>query len=140
MTGTDPWHAQMAALGAYIRAQRDFARLSLRELAQLTGLSNAYLSQVERGLHAPSIRVLRAIALGLGLSPDELLKQAGLVPEAERGGAGGADEQDPAGSAPDTEATIMADPGLSEEAKRAVLAVYRSLRASQGREGDSGGA
>ena len=57
---TDAWHAQMKALGAFIRSQRKMANLSLRQLAELTSLSNPYLSQVERGLHQPSVRVLQA--------------------------------------------------------------------------------
>ena len=57
---TDPWEAQREALGAFIREQRKRANLSLRQLAELTSLSNPYLSQVERGLHQPSVRVLKA--------------------------------------------------------------------------------
>ena len=60
--GSDPWEAQREALGAFIRAQRKMANLSLRQLADLTSLSNPYLSQVERGLHEPSVRVLKATA------------------------------------------------------------------------------
>ena len=59
---SNPWHDQVEALGAFIRTQRKLANLSLRELASLTDLSNAYLSQIERGLHEPSVRVLRSIA------------------------------------------------------------------------------
>jgi len=59
---TDPWEAQREALGAFIREQRKRANLSLRQLAELTSLSNPYLSQVERGLHQPSVRVLKALS------------------------------------------------------------------------------
>src|SRR5437763_17023479 len=65
-------------LGDYIRLQRQMADLSLRGMAELTKVSNAYLSQVERGLHQPSLRVLRAIAEALNIPPDALLAQAGV--------------------------------------------------------------
>ena len=67
------------ALGGFIRQQRRIADLSLRELASLTSVSNAYLSQIERGLHQPSLRVLRAIADALDVTPTTLLTQAGLL-------------------------------------------------------------
>ena len=76
---TDPWEAQREALGAFIRAQRKLANLSLRQLADLTRLSNPYLSQVERGLHQPSVRVLKAISEALNVSAETLLTQAGLI-------------------------------------------------------------
>src|SRR5918996_595608 len=72
-----PWQVQLGALGAFIRAQRQLADLSLREMAALTRISNAYLSQVERGLHQPSLTVLRAIADALGLTTEQLLAKAG---------------------------------------------------------------
>src|SRR5215471_9506967 len=75
----DAWEAQMKTLGAFIRTQRKMANLSLRQLAELTSLSNPYLSQVERGLHQPSVRVLRAISDALNLSAETLLAQAGLI-------------------------------------------------------------
>src|ERR1700733_14782185 len=76
---TDSWQAQREALGAFIRTQRQTANLSLRQLAELTSLSNPYLSQVERGLHEPSVRVLKAISDALNVSAETLLAQAGLV-------------------------------------------------------------
>ena len=75
----DHWRTQAETLGAFIRAQRQLADLSLREMATMTDVSNAYLSQIERGLHQPSVRVLSAIALALRVSPDELLAEAGLL-------------------------------------------------------------
>jgi transcriptional regulator with XRE-family HTH domain len=69
----DPWQAQREALGAFIRTQRRMANLSLRQLAELTHLSNPYLSQVERGLHQPSVRVLKAISDALNLSAETLM-------------------------------------------------------------------
>ena len=114
----DAWKGQMEALGDFIRTQRSLARLSLRELAGMTDLSNAYLSQVERGLHEPSVRVLKAIAEALDLSSATLLAQAGLLRD---------DEAPPGASSVErTEATIRADPTLSEDQKEALLAVYRS--------------
>src|SRR5881296_626820 len=76
---TDPWEAQREALGAFIREQRKRANLSLRQLAELTSLSNPYLSQVERGLHQPSVRVLKAISGALNVSAETLMTQAGLI-------------------------------------------------------------
>ena len=64
----DPWQRQVEAFGEYVRAQRKLAKLSLRELAARAEISNAYLSQVERGLHAPSVRVLRSLADAFGVS------------------------------------------------------------------------
>jgi transcriptional regulator with XRE-family HTH domain len=109
---SNPWQDQVEALGAFIRTQRKLANLSLRELASLTDLSNAYLSQIERGLHQPSVRVLRSIAQALDLSASTVLAQAGLL-----------DDRD--GARP-TEEAIASDPVLSDAQKQALLAVYRS--------------
>jgi len=76
---SDAWQAQLGPLGAFIRAQRQLADLSLREMAALTQISNAYLSQVERGLHQPALTVLRAIANALGLTTEQLLAKAGWM-------------------------------------------------------------
>jgi transcriptional regulator with XRE-family HTH domain len=62
---TNPWHDQVQALGAFLHTQRKLANLTLRELASMTDISNAYLSQIERGMHEPSVRVLRSIAQAL---------------------------------------------------------------------------
>ncbi|MBV9794487.1 MAG: helix-turn-helix transcriptional regulator [Actinobacteria bacterium] len=115
---------QLGALGSYIRVQRQLADLSLRQLADLTKVSNAYLSQVERGLHQPSLRVLRSIADALNLSADSLLAQAGM--SASKGGDNGPG----AGSPPSTESAIRNDPELGPEEKETLLHVYRSLRKS----------
>jgi len=98
------------------------AHLSLRRLAELTNVSNAYLSQIERGLHQPSIRVLRAIAEALNLSADTLLAQAGL-------GSTAADvvARNAAGEAVSTEAAILSDPRLTDDQRDVLLRVYRSL-------------
>src|SRR5712672_3506782 len=112
---TDPWEAQREALGAFIRAQRKMANLSLRQLAELTSLSNPYLSQVERGLHQPSVRVLKAISDALNLSAETLLTQAGLIDAIASGrdagtSASGTEDQP---FVPDTEQAIRADKRLS---------------------------
>jgi transcriptional regulator with XRE-family HTH domain len=126
---TDPWEAQREVLGAFIREQRKRANLSLRQLAELTSLSNPYLSQVERGLHQPSVRVLRAISDALNLSAESLLAQAGLIDAI----AGPADARADAGAAadetavPDTEQAIRADKRLSDDQKSALIVVYRSM-------------
>ena len=76
---TEPWDSQMQALGAFIRSKRKLANLSLRQLAERTKLSNPYLSQIERGLHQPSVRVIRLISDALNVSAETLLAQAGLL-------------------------------------------------------------
>jgi transcriptional regulator with XRE-family HTH domain len=107
-------------LGAYIRAQRQMADLSLRQLSAQSKVSNAYLSQVERGLHQPSVSVLRAIAQALNLSAETLLAQAGLFDPTETTTA----------TRKDVEAAIDADPDLTQENKQVLLGVYRSLKQS----------
>ncbi len=125
---TDPWEAQREALGAFIREQRKRANLSLRQLAELTSLSNPYLSQVERGLHQPSVRVLKALSGALNVSAETLLAQAGLIDAMAAGANGATDTQEP--NAPGTEQVIAADPRLGDEQKAALIAVYRSMLAS----------
>jgi transcriptional regulator with XRE-family HTH domain len=125
----ESWKAQLRVLGEFIRTQRKLANLSLREMAALTDLSNAYLSQVERGLHEPSVRVLRAIAEALGLRADALLAEVGIV----------GDRAEPRGSET-TEAAIRSDPALSEEQKEALLSVYRSYRPKATRTSSADGA
>jgi transcriptional regulator with XRE-family HTH domain len=107
-------------LGAFIRAQRQMANLSLRELSAMTEVSNPYLSQVERGLSEPSARVLKSIAQALNLSAEALFAQAGFMP---------------ASIQPDDDATetaLRVDPRLTEPQKRALLAVYRSYIEANG--------
>src|ERR1700733_12494947 len=72
----DPWRAQREALGTFIRTQRELSNLSLRELSRLTRVSNAYLSQVERGLHDPTLRILSQIGEALQISMFEILNAA----------------------------------------------------------------
>ena len=115
----DSWNAQMKSLGAFIRNQRKHANLSLRQLAELTTLSNPYLSQIERGLHQPSVRVLKLLSGALNVSAETLLAQAGLIDQ------GRPDPPEPAVSS--VEAAIAADERLADEQKAALLAVYRSM-------------
>jgi transcriptional regulator with XRE-family HTH domain len=122
----DPWQAQREALGAFIRSQRRMANLSLRQLAELTHLSNPYLSQVERGLHQPSVRVLKAISDALNVSAETLLAQAGLI-DAVTADPASADASQADASAPLTEDAIRADGRLTQEQKAALIAVYRSM-------------
>ncbi|MGQ0576618.1 MAG: helix-turn-helix domain-containing protein [Pseudonocardia sp.] len=114
------WSSQINALGGFIRAQRQLAKLSLREMAAMTSVSNAYLSQVERGLHQPSLKVLRSIADALQLSTEQLLQQGGWGPAAS------ADVAEPA-EAGGTEEAIRRDPRLTPEQRAALLGVYRSF-------------
>src|ERR1700728_16748 len=102
------------AFGAYLRSQRKLAQLSLRQLEVLTSISNPYLSQIERGLHQPSIAVIKALAEALDLSVQEMLAHAAGIM---------ADEAPPT----TTEAAIRADPRLDDEQKAALLAVYASM-------------
>ncbi len=120
---TDLWQARREALGAFIRQQRKRAGLSLRQLAELTSLSNPYLSQVERGLHQPSVRVLKAISDALNLSAETLLAEAGLIDAI----AGSPDPRRPGPAPAATEDAIRADPRLSDDQKAALIAVYRSM-------------
>jgi transcriptional regulator with XRE-family HTH domain len=130
--------AQAGGLGGYIRLQRQLADLSLRQLSDLTKVSNAYLSQVERGLHQPSLRVLRSIADALNLSSDTLLSQAGMAggresPDGRGSGPGsGAGSGAASGAEAGTEAAILHDPELGPEERETLLRVYRSLRRSPG--------
>jgi transcriptional regulator with XRE-family HTH domain len=125
---TDPWEAQREALGAFIREQRKRANLSLRQLAELTSLSNPYLSQVERGLHQPSVRVLKALSGALNVSAETLMAQAGLIDAIARDATEAADTEEQ--QVPGTEDAIRADPRLGEEQKAALIAVYRSMLGS----------
>ena len=103
-------------LGEFIRDQRRNARLSLRKLSELAGISNPYLSQIERGLRRPSADILQGIARGLRISAESLYVRAGLLDESEPGPAA------------DLEAAIMAAPDLNERQKQALVEIYRSFR------------
>ena len=110
---TDPkdrWHE----LGSFIREQRGSARLSLRRLSELAGISNPYLSQIERGLRRPSAEILQQIAKALRISAETLYVQAGIL-------------EAPVGS-PDLTRAILADQTISEEQKQALVRIYLSFR------------
>jgi transcriptional regulator with XRE-family HTH domain len=117
--------AQFEVLGAAIRAERMTAGLSLRDLAERTQVSNAYLSQIERGLHEPSLSVLSAIARALDVSLEALLARAGLLGDGDAAGRA---------LVRDTEAAILGDPELSEAQRFALLSVYRSFVPATGRQ------
>lgn len=106
--------APRGMLGSFIRAQRQMANLSLRQLSALTEVSNPYLSQIERGLHEPSVRVLKSIADALNVSAETLFEQAGLVSDVDK-----SDDET-------TERAIRADRRLTGAQRRALLSVYRS--------------
>ncbi len=107
-------------IGGYIRSQREQAQVSLRQLARATGVSNPYLSQIERGLRKPSAEVLQQIARGLRISAEALYVQAGILDER------------PASVVTDA---VFADPTLTERQKQVLLDIYRSFR----RENDAAG-
>lgn len=102
-------------LGEFIRLQRGLAQLSLRQLSELSEVSNAYLSQVERGLYTPSAQVLKSVAKALDLSAETLYARAGLLDE---------DEAEPP---TDVEHAIRIDDRLTTEQKEALIGVYRGF-------------
>jgi transcriptional regulator with XRE-family HTH domain len=104
----------VSAIGAYIRDQREQAKISLRQLAQAAGVSNPYLSQIERGLRKPSADILQRIASGLRVSAEALYVQAGLL------------EDRPAASA--VRDAVMSDPELTERQKQMLMEIYESFR------------
>lgn len=121
----DVGKAHLERLGRVIREQRKLAELSLRDLAARTNVSNPYLSQIERGLHEPSVRVLKAIAMALNMSAEALMVQAGLLDTP------GDDE-----AVPSVVDAVRADPRLTDEQKAAMLTVYRSYVEATGQDGN----
>jgi transcriptional regulator with XRE-family HTH domain len=107
------------SLGDYLKAQRREARLSLRQLAEQAGVSNPYLSQIERGLRRPSAEVLAQIAKALRISAESLYVRAGIVSPDD--GVGGS-----------VELAILGDTGLTERQKQSLLDVYASFLALNG--------
>ena len=106
----------VGSLGAYLKEQRTQAQLSLRQLAEQTGVSNPYLSQIERGLRRPSAEVLQQIAKALRISAEQLYIRAGIVSPAD--GVGGS-----------VELAVLADTALTERQKQSLLDVYQSFLA-----------
>jgi transcriptional regulator with XRE-family HTH domain len=137
----DDWDRRLGTLGSAIRAQRQLAQMSLRKLSELAQVSNPYLSQIERGLHEPSVRVLRSIARALSVSAEDLLHQAGMIDSrfapveaseapGDDAARGNSDTPPNTATAVNTEAAIAADPNLTPEQREALLTVYRSYRAN----------
>lgn len=110
----DPAASRVVDLGAYIRNQRESAKLSLRNLSKLAGVSNPYLSQIERGLRKPSAEILQAIARALSISSESLYVRAGILEEREVD--------------PDIESAVERDPYLTVPQKTALIEMYRSFR------------
>jgi transcriptional regulator with XRE-family HTH domain len=104
-------------LGDYLREQRQSARLSLRQLSELAGISNPYLSQIERGLKKPSAEILQQLAKGLEVSAESLYVRAGILDERHAPEAGPLD----------TRAVIGADPKLTDRQRAALLDIYDSF-------------
>jgi transcriptional regulator with XRE-family HTH domain len=105
------------SLGDYLREQRQSAKLSLRQLSELAGVSNPYLSQIERGLKKPSAEILQQLAKGLEVSAESLYVRAGILDERHGHPA----------EVPDTRAVIGADPRLTDRQKSALLDIYDSF-------------
>ena len=113
----------VGSLGEFLRDQRTSAQLSLRQLAEQAGVSNPYLSQVERGLRKPSAEILQQIAKGLRISAEQLYIRAGIL-----------DERTEADLA--VESALLADTTITERQKRVLLEIYRSFRAENGHNGE----
>ena len=120
---TEAVEARLRDLGEFIRDQRNRDRLSLRKLSELAGISNPYLSQIERGLRKPSAEILQGIAKGLQISAETLYVRAGILDESAES---------------DVEAAIRADAAISERQKQTLLEIYQSFRDQQ--TDSSGGA
>ena len=111
------------SIGEYIREQREQAKISLRQLSQAAGVSNPYLSQIERGLRKPSADILQQIAKGLRISAEALYVQAGIL------------EDKPADSG--VRSALLADPSLSERQKQVLIEIYESFRKENGAIADA---
>ncbi len=107
----------MESLGDYLREQRVANKLSLRQLAEAAGVSNPYLSQIERGLRRPSADVLQAIASALRISAETLYVRAGILSPEDS-------------DVRSVEQAVLADSGLSDRQKQSLVEIYRSFRAS----------
>lgn len=113
------------SLGDYLKEQRLTAQLSLRQLAEQAGVSNPYLSQIERGLRRPSAEVLQQIAKALRISAEQLYIRAGILDPAE-------------GTAGSVELAVLSDRQLSERQKQSLLDIYHSFLTVNGRTDDDG--
>lgn len=106
-----------SSLGDFVREQRETAQLSIRQLAQLAGVSNPYLSQIERGLKRPSAEILQQLAKGLQVSAETLYVKAGIL-DSERGEAA---------TTLDVRTAIAADPALTARQRQTLLDIYESF-------------
>jgi transcriptional regulator with XRE-family HTH domain len=111
---TDSIESRLGDLGDFIREQRRNARLSLRKLSEQAGISNPYLSQIERGLRKPSAEILQSIARGLRISAETLYVRAGILEER--------------GEGPDLVGEIFRDSSITEKQKQALVEIYRSFQ------------
>jgi len=118
---SDESTARLHDLGEFIRDQRRNARLSLRKLSERAGISNPYLSQIERGLRKPSADILQAIARGLQISAETLYVRAGILDDRSDG-------EPPA----DLVTAIVADHTISDRQKQVLVEIYRSFQAEHG--------
>ena len=105
----------LVAFGEFVRAQRKLAQVSLRSLAKTSGVSDSYLSQIERGNYKPSPEVVKALATAFGLKPEQLYTMLGFMDDTESSGA------------PSVEQAIQMDPKLQPAQKEALVRVYRSF-------------
>ncbi len=105
----------LPSLGEFIRAQREFMSLSMRQLAETANVSNPYLSQIERGLYKPSAQVLKGIADALDISVETLFQRAGFLDNADDRAAHGVED------------AIRMDQRLTKEGKQALIQAYRGL-------------
>jgi transcriptional regulator with XRE-family HTH domain len=112
MTDTDE---QLQAFGEFVRAQRRLAQVSQRNLARMSGVSDSYLSQIERGNYRPSPQVVKALATAFGLEPKQLYMMLGFMDEGD------------GGAAPSVEQAIQLDTRLDAEQKEALMRIYRSF-------------
>ncbi|WP_030545919.1 helix-turn-helix domain-containing protein [Streptomyces albus] len=112
-------------LGEFLREQRRSARLSLRQLSEAAGVSNPYLSQIERGLRKPSAEILQQLAKALRISAETLYVQAGILDERDR------DEVE-------VKSAIMTDPSINERQKQVLIQIYESFRRENGHATDAG--
>jgi len=117
---SDGLETRLRDLGAFIRDQRRTARLSLRKLSELAGISNPYLSQIERGLRKPSAEILQSIAKGLRISAETLYVRAGILDERAE--------------TTDLVSEIEHDTTISERHKRALVDIYHSFQAERATE------
>jgi len=124
----DEFEARVRDLGEFIREQRRVTQMSLRRLSELAGVSNPYLSQIERGLRKPSAEILQQIARGLRISAETLYERAGFLDP----------DRAEADAVPDALTAIRRDPYLSEEQKQALARIYESFRAEAARARPAG--